>query len=335
MQFGYRDVCLRHETGARHPESADRLRAIRRGLATEHGVSYVEADSADRDALERVHDPDYVDEVADFCESGGGSWDADTVGVAATWEAARASAGLALWAAEAAVDGADGRETAFAAGRPPGHHAEPDEAMGFCFFNNVAIAAEAALDPVAVERVAVFDWDVHHGNGTQEAFADRGDVFYASVHERGLFPGTGDRRETGTGDGEGTTLNVNYPGGAGDADYLAAVDEVLAPSLREFDPDLLLVSAGFDAHRNDPISRMRVSTEGFGALAARMRDLADEFGAALAFVLEGGYGLEALADSVRTVNKVFDGYDPAVDAGEPNSNAREVLDEVREIHGLD
>jgi acetoin utilization deacetylase AcuC-like enzyme len=335
MQFGHRDACLRHDTGARHPESADRIRAITHALAREHGVSYVHADPVDREALCRVHEPEYVDDVEAFCREGGGTWGADTVGVEATWEAACAAAGLAVWAAEAAIDGADGRETPFAIGRPPGHHAEVDEAMGFCFFNNAAVAAAAALERPALDRVAVVDWDVHHGNGTQEAFADRGDVFYASIHERNLFPGTGEISETGTGDGAGTTLHVNYPGGCGDAEYLAAVDVAIAPALAAFDPDLLLVSAGFDAHRNDPISRMRVSAEGFGALADRLRRVADDCGAALAFVLEGGYGLEALAESVRTVNSVFDGYEPVVPDEEPNSRARTVLEEVREVHDLD
>jgi acetoin utilization deacetylase AcuC-like enzyme len=334
MQFGYRDVCLDHDTGPRHPETADRLRAIRRALSREHGVEYVDPETASRDAIERVHEPAYVTEVETFCADGGGSWDADTVAVEATWDAALAAAGGARWAAEAALDGADGRETPFSICRPPGHHAEAADAMGFCFFNNVAVAAEAALTRVGVDRVAVFDWDVHHGNGTQDVFYDRGDVFYASIHERGLFPGTGEVTETGTEEGDGTTLNVSYRGGAGDPAYLAAVDEAIAPALERFAPDLLLISAGFDAHRNDPISRMRVSTDGYGALAARMRALADRTDAGLGFVLEGGYGLDALAESIVVLNETFAGYEPAPEEGTPESAAREVLDDVREQHGV-
>ncbi|MFC7235196.1 histone deacetylase family protein [Halosegnis marinus] len=334
MRFGYREACLRHDTGARHPETADRLRAIKRGLAKEHGVVYDEGTPAEVGEVTAVHDADYVESVEAFCADGGGTWDADTVAVGATWDAALASAGLSRWAAEAALDGRDGRETPFAVGRPPGHHAEYDDAMGFCFFNNVAVAAEAALARDDVDGVAVFDWDVHHGNGTQDIFYDDDRVFYASVHERGLFPGTGNLKETGTGDAVGTTLNVPFPGGCGDAEYLAAVDEAVAPATRRFDPDLVLVSAGFDAHRKDPISRQRVSTEGYGVLAERMTELADACDASLAFVLEGGYGLEALAESVRKVNSVFDGYTPAPVEGEPNDRAASVLADVREVHDL-
>ncbi|WP_255151289.1 histone deacetylase family protein [Halorarius halobius] len=334
MRFGYRDDCLRHDTGPRHPETADRLRAIRRGLSKEHGVEYADGGPASVDDVEAVHDPDYVTAVEEFCEEGGGTWDADTVAVEATWEAALASAGLAAWAADSALDGDQGRDTPFSIGRPPGHHAEYADAMGFCFFNNAGVAAERALDRDGVDRVAVVDWDVHHGNGTQDIFYDRPDVFYASIHERGLFPGTGNLKETGRDDGQGTTLNVPYPGGCGDAEYLAAVDDAIAPALARFDPDLLLVSAGFDAHRNDPISRQRVSTEGYGLLARRLDEVADDAGAPIAFVLEGGYGLDALSESVRKVNSVFDGYDPADPDDDVDGRAGSVLADVRDVHDL-
>ena len=332
MRFGYRACCLDHDTGPRHPETADRLRAIRRGLERRHGVAYEEGRLAAVEDLEAVHDPEYVESVRQFCGDGGGTWDADTVAVPATWEAARASAGLASWAAEAALDGADGRDTPFAIGRPPGHHAETDRAMGFCFFNNAAVAATRALD--GVDRVAVFDWDVHHGNGTQEMFYDREDRYYASVHERGLFPGTGEVLETGGPGARKTNLNVPFDGGAGDAEYAALVEDLLAPSLSRFDPDLLLVSAGFDAHRHDPISRMRVSTEGYGHLGAAVRDVADRCDAALAFVLEGGYGLDALAESVGMVQEVFDGREPVEPESDVAEEARSVLRDVADAHDL-
>lgn len=334
MRFGYREVCLRHDTGSRHPESADRLRAIKRGLSKEHGVSYEEGRLASPEEILAVHESEYVDELEQFCADGGGTWDADTVAVEASWEAARAAAGLSLWAGDVALDGEGGRETPFAVGRPPGHHAEADDAMGFCLFNNVAVAAAGALERDGVDRVAVFDWDVHHGNGTQHIFEDDADVFYASTHERGLFPGTGDLRETGTGEGQGTTMNIPFPGGCGDAEYLAAVDEAIAPAFEQYDPDLLFVSAGFDAHRKDPISRQRVSTEGYGLLTERMVDLADRCGAGLAFVLEGGYGLEALSESIRKVNSVFDGYTPAENDEEVASRGRSTIDDVLDVHDL-
>jgi acetoin utilization deacetylase AcuC-like enzyme len=365
MKFGYREECLAHDTGGRHPESPDRLRAVREGLSSHHGVTYVDAEPASRTAIEAVHDPEYVAEVEQFCAAGGGRWDADTVGVEETWAASLASAGLACWAAGAALDGASGRETPFSLGRPPGHHAVSDDAMGFCFFNNAAVAAQAALDGDAttggtdrangdadpldanagsdgneaasesgVERVAIYDWDVHHGNGTQDIFYDRGDVLYCSVHEDGLYPGTGEIEQTGSGEGAGRTVNAPLPAGCGDSEYLAVFDECFAPAIEDFDPDLLLVSSGFDAHEHDPISRMRVSTEGYGVLAAQARDLTAELDAGLGFVLEGGYGLDTLAESVATVQEVFDGYEPVAPEEEANERGRSVIGAVREAHAF-
>jgi acetoin utilization deacetylase AcuC-like enzyme len=336
MRFGYSEACLAHDTGARHPETPDRLRAIRRGLAKRHGVEYVEADPADVEAVAAVHDPDYVEDIRQFCADGGGNWDPDTVAVEATWEAALASAGQAQWAAERAVAGDDGRDTPFALGRPPGHHAVYDDAMGFCFVNNAAVAAQTVLDAdgTAMARVAVLDWDVHHGNGTQDIFYDRGDVCYLSVHEDGLYPGTGEVAETGEGDGEGTTMNVPLPAGAGDADYELVFESLFAPVLARFDPDLVLVSAGFDAHRHDPISRMRVSTEGYAVMTGAVRAIADDTGAALGFLLEGGYGLDTLSEGVATVHETFDGRRPVGVEGDPEPKTDDVVAAVREAHGL-
>ncbi|WP_254546398.1 histone deacetylase family protein [Halomarina pelagica] len=332
MRFGYRDVCLSHDAGPRHPERPDRLRAIRRALARQHSVTYADPDDATVEEVCAVHDDAYVDSVREFCEDGGGQWDPDTVAVETTWDAALASAGIARWAAHEALDGADGWDTPFSLGRPPGHHAVYDDAMGFCFFNNAAVAAQSALD--RVDRVAIFDWDVHHGNGIQDIFYERGDVHYTSIHERGLYPGTGHPDEIGRDDGEGTTLNLPLPAGSGDVEYAYAVDEALRPALERFDPGLLLVSAGFDAHERDPISRMRVSSEGYAMLADRVRALSTDLDAPLAFVLEGGYGLESLAESVATVHEVFEGRDPVEPEGEVIEKARTVVGTAREHHGL-
>ena len=334
MHFGYNERCLEHDTGERHPENPDRLRAIRRGLAKRHGVEYAEADPATREAVVAVHDAEYVDELAEFVADGGGSWDPDTVASEGTWDAALASAGLSQWAARSALDGADGRDTPFALGRPPGHHAVPDDAMGFCFFNNASVAAQTVLDDGAADRVAIFDWDVHHGNGTQDVFYDRDDVLYASIHEEGLYPDTGALDETGRDAGERTTVNLPLAAGAGDADYRYAIDEAIAPALDRFDPDLLIVSAGFDAHRHDPISRMRVSSEGYALMTDQLRSVTDEIGAATAYVLEGGYGLDTLAEGVSMVHETFDGRTPVDDGEEPDEKTESLVTELRELLDL-
>jgi acetoin utilization deacetylase AcuC-like enzyme len=337
MQFGYSETCLAHYTGERHPETADRLRAIKRALAKRHGVEYVEADAATDESVASVHEDDYIAEIREFCEDGGGNWDPDTVASGDTWDAALTSAGLAQWAAEAAVSGADGRDTPFSIGRPPGHHAVADDAMGFCFINNAAVAAQTLLDdPEAdVDRAVIFDWDVHHGNGTQDIFYEQGDVLYASIHEEGLYPGTGEVDETGLGDGEGSTLNVPLAAGAGDADYLLVVEELLRPVVERYDPDLFIVSAGFDAHRHDPISRMRVSTEGYALLTDRVRSLADDVDAGLAFVLEGGYGLDTLSEGVAIVHETFDGREAMEPDDDPEAQTERLVEDVREAHDID
>ena len=337
MRFGHSDTCLAHDTGERHPETADRIRAIRRALAKRHGVSYVDADPVTESTVTAVHDPEYVTEISDFCADGGGNWDPDTVASTDTWDAALASAGLAEWAAREAAEGADGRDTPFAIGRPPGHHAVADDAMGFCFINNAAVAVQSLLDdPDAdVDRAAIFDWDVHHGNGTQDIFYDDTGVFYASTHEDGLYPGTGDAEETGHGDADGTTLNVPLSAGAGDAEFLLVVEDLLRPAIERYDPDIFVVSAGFDAHRHDPISRMRVSTEGYALLTDRVRSLAADVDAGVAFVLEGGYGLDTLSEGVAIVHETFDGRPPIEPDDDPNEETRDLVSELRSIHGLD
>jgi len=331
MHFGYSDRCLGHDPGHRHPESPDRIRAIRQGLKRQHGVEYVDAEPIDLDAVREIHDEDYVAELKEFCEGDGGEWDPDTVASEGTWDAIVKSAGLARWTAERAMDGADGNETPFSLGRPPGHHAVTDDAMGFCFVNNVGIAAQTALDRGA-DTVAILDWDVHHGNGTQDIFYDRGDVLVVSLHEDGIYPGTGESDETGTGAGAGATLNVPRPPGAGDAAYGYALEELVRPAVNGVDADCVLISAGFDAHRHDPISRMRVTTEGYGWLAALARSIADDVDAGLGYVLEGGYGLDVLAESVRKVHEVCAGYEPVEPEEEPSEKVRSRLDAIATSH---
>jgi acetoin utilization deacetylase AcuC-like enzyme len=332
MNFGVSEACLGHDPGPRHPDAADRIAAIKRGLEDRRGVEYVERGPADRATVEAVHDPEYVAEFEAFCEAGGGDWDADTTASEGTWPAALAGAGLAAWAATEALAGADGSTAPFALSRPPGHHAKSDDAGGFCFLNNAAIGAQAALDAGA-DRVAVLDWDAHHGDGTQEIFYDREDVLVVSVHEENLFPPTGAVEEVGTGPGEGATVNVPLPSGAGDPEYRLVFEDVLRPAIGRFEPDVVIVSAGFDAHRHDPISRLRVSTEGYGVLTDLVRTFADDAGAGLGFTLEGGYhNLGELADAVGMVHEVFEGHPPTPETGDPDPEVRSLVEALQERH---
>ncbi len=331
MKFGFSDVCLQHDPGNRHPEVPDRLVAIRETLATKHNVTYESVEPVSIGTVKSTHDSAYVDSFQEFCANGGGKWDPDTIAIEETWEAALVSVGLACWATETALAE---DATPFALGRPPGHHALADDAMGFCFFNNVSVAANRLMETTEVRDIAIFDWDVHHGNGTQAIFYDDPNVFYASIHEEGLYPGTGEMDETGTGEGEGTTLNIPLGAGGGDTAYTTALEEVIGPLVRDFDPDVLIVSAGFDAHQHDPISRMRVSTEGFGMLTSRILALCDELDASLAFVLEGGYSLEMLGRGVSIVHDVLTGYSPGEPDGPPDTSVQDRLDSIRSIHGV-
>ncbi|MFB6152652.1 MAG: histone deacetylase family protein [Halodesulfurarchaeum sp.] len=332
MKFGFNGRCLDHDPGTRHPENPDRLRAIREGLEEYDDVEYENAEPATRADAVGVHEDSYVDEIREFSLSGGGNWDPDTVATESTWDAALASAGIAKWTVDYALDAELGPDTPFSLGRPPGHHATPADAMGFCFLNNVAIAAHHARTDHGVDRIAILDWDVHHGNGTQEIFYQDEDVFYLSLHEQGLFPGTGDIDDRGEGEGEGTTLNVPLPPGSGDVDYLTVFDRIVTPSLQSFAPTLILVSAGFDAHRHDPISRMHVTTEGYGLLADRVRELAAGLDAGLGFVLEGGYGLDTLAAGVGVVHEVFGGRTiPEID-GSVQPDVEALMENLQTVH---
>ena len=334
MRFGYDEICLQHDPGPRHPEIPDRIRAVRRTLEATHGARFVTSDPADGETIAAVHDPAYVATIEETCLAGGGPLDHDTVVSAESWMAARTSVGLAIDAVATAGPTVERTAIPFALGRPPGHHAMPDSAMGFCIFNNVAIAAEVAIDADGVECVAIIDWDVHHGNGTEAIFLDRSDVLFASIHEDGLYPGTGAAEESGSGTGRGKTLNVPLKPGATTAAYDLTFTTVIEPWLAAHQPDLLIVSAGFDAHKYDPISRMSVTTEGFGLMTSRLLSLIDDLDAGIAFVLEGGYGLETLSDGVRMVHEVCHGYTPDPSGEEPRPADEAVLDEVRTVHGL-
>jgi acetoin utilization deacetylase AcuC-like enzyme len=289
---------LDHDTGA-HPERAARIEAIEQRLAgcDWAGFRPEAAPVAQREAIEAVHPSAYIDSIATLAERGGGMLDSDTIASSGSYEAALRAAGAAVRSVDLLLGG-DAAVT-FCGLRPPGHHAEPDHAMGFCLFNNVAIGAAHAIREHGIERVLVLDWDVHHGNGTNDIFYGSDAVLYASLHQWPLYPGTGALTDSGAGSGEGYTVNLPMPPGSSGQEWLGAVEQIVAPIAAAYEPQLVLVSAGFDAHRDDPLADCILDTEAYGQLAAAMRSLADGLGAPLGLLLEGGYDLDALAASVE------------------------------------
>jgi acetoin utilization deacetylase AcuC-like enzyme len=265
-------------------------------------LELAEAPAAERGQLLRVHDARHVESIEELSRRGGALIDLDTVTSAGSWEAALHAAGGALHATERVL--ADGG-FAFCGLRPPGHHAERDRAMGFCLFNNVAVAAAHALEEVGVERILVLDWDVHHGNGTESIFYGSPRVLYSSIHQSPLYPGTGAATDSGDGEGEGYTVNLPVPPGAGPDEFLSLVQGVVAPIAREWRPGLICISAGFDAHRDDPLANCELDETAYWEMAATIRVLSIELGTPVLICLEGGYSLGALSRSVVATLDAF------------------------------
>jgi acetoin utilization deacetylase AcuC-like enzyme len=300
-------LCERHQTAPGHPERPERFRAVLRaftesGLADE--VATVDAPPVSEDLLDAVHRRAYVARVDAMAASGGGWLDADTAVGPESARAARHAAGAAQRAAEALCAGEAAR--AFVTVRPPGHHALPDRGMGFCLFNNAAVAAVAARR-AGRERVMIVDWDVHHGNGTQAIFGRDATVLFVSLHQEYWYPGTGAAEEAGEGPGEGFTVNVPLPAETGDGGYEEAFGEVVVPLVAAWRPDHLIVSAGYDAHFADPLGGMVLTARGFGRLAGLLDEAARAVGAPLLAVLEGGYDLQALGASAVATLEVLAG----------------------------
>lgn len=346
LGFGYDEIFLEHGHES-HPEAPRRLRAIVQHLQASGWMAELTPMSfepAQPEEIAWLHDPEYVEEVALLCRTGGGHLDFDTEATPRTYEAALAAAGACMTAARKVLAGY--LDAVFCAVRPPGHHALPARGMGFCFFNNAALAAEAAVREGA-ERVAILDWDAHHGNGTQEIFYHRGDVLYMSIHQAyrlgggGLFyPGTGTVDELGVDAGLGKTINVPLPAGAGDQDYVEAFEKIFVPAVELHAPDIIIVSAGYDAHHSDPITEMNLSTTVFHKLTTIVKEVAQTTcDGAMVFVLEGGYNTEALARSVEQTLRALSGRPPADDEDEPpavlpahHAAVRRYLEHAIEMH---
>jgi acetoin utilization deacetylase AcuC-like enzyme len=301
-----------HDTGG-HPENARRLTAIEEAMSERDwlGLELVEAPAATREQLLRVHGPGHVDSIEQLAQRGGGMIDMDTVASSGSWGAALHSAGGALHAAERLLDEGG---FAFCGLRPPGHHAEADRAMGFCLFNNVAVAASHAIERRGVERILVLDWDVHHGNGTEAIFYTNPAVLYTSIHQSPLYPGTGSAADFGDGEGEGFTVNLPVPAGTGSDEFLSLVQHVIVPVARAFGPELICISAGYDAHHDDPLANCELDDAAYWDMAASMRALGADLGAPVLICLEGGYALDALARSVVATLDAFSSDRPPREA---------------------
>ena len=338
--FVYDPIFLEHDTGS-HPENGSRMTATM-SLLEECGLlgklRRIPVRAATPEELVLVHDARYVAGVRRVGEEGGGWVDPDTLITPRSYDVASHAVGGTLNALETVMRG--GVSSAYCLVRPPGHHATPMQAMGFCLFNHVAIAAAYALERYGLERVAIVDYDVHHGNGTQEAFYADPRVLYVSTHEYPFYPGTGAAEETGRGEGRGFNVNIPMPHGSGDEEHRRAFEEVVEPVLRRFRPQLIVVSAGYDAHFADEIAMQKLSVDGYGALAAIVKAAADELcGGRILVAQEGGYHLTALAWCVRRTIELLRGDEATLDplgtvATQTPAGFEEMLGHVKGLHGL-
>ncbi len=317
MLYFSHPACLEHDPRAHmpdHPDTPERLVAIEAALSERDWLGWERrpAPAASERELELVHSADHVGSIRELCLGGGGEIDADTFVGEASYRAALHAAGGACEMTRALVGGED--TVGFCAVRPSGHHAEPARAMGFCLFDNVAVAAAMAVADLGLERVLVLDWDVHHGNGTAEAFRRRADVLVVNLHQAGLYPGTGAATDLGSGEGRGFTINLPVPAGSGGELWLSLLEHIVIPIAELHAPQLILVSAGFDAHRRDPLANCNLETESFAQMACQVRDLAAQLGVPLGAVLEGGYDQNSLVESLIATMAALGGEGETVSA---------------------
>ncbi len=303
----YDEIFLEHDTGFGHPECPERLLAIDARLKKStfyNELVRIKPGKAELKYIEMIHSREYIDEVRKMIEGGVHALDPDTTVGVRSYEVALYAVGGCCNMCDAIMK--DEAKNGFCAIRPPGHHAERNYAAGFCIFNNIAIAARYLQSKHAVGKIAIVDWDVHHGNGTQHAFEDDDSVFYISFHQYPHYPGTGAKNEKGTGKGSGYTMNVPMPHGAGDAEYLDAFKSKVLPALHDYKPEIILISAGFDAHHTDSLSSIRLSTDVYETFTILLKEVAKKYSndRIIAF-LEGGYNLDTLAHCVKKVIAAF------------------------------
>ena len=335
----HRDYALHTMRG--HPENAARIERIWQ-VFEEYRMPdrllLLDPQPASVEQIGLVHDPRHIELVKRGAEGGGGMFDPDTYALPVSYEVARLAVGGVLAAVDAVMAGA--AANALAVVRPPGHHATPNRAMGFCLFNNIAIGARYALQTYsAVERVMIVDYDVHHGNGTQDIFYTDPAVLYVSTHQYPFYPGTGALGDTGSGEGRGTTLNMPLRAGTGNKGFKLLYEKVLWPAARRFHPDLVLVSAGFDAHWADPLAMVQLDLHGITHLTRELIAMAQELcGGRIVFVLEGGYELEALSHGVLNIAYALQGKDRIADPlgplDMPGQGTEQLVDQLLELHGL-
>ena len=284
-----------------HPENPGRLNAIQKNIESSkyyNNLTLIQPRKATVEDIAKVHGTGYIRSVEDSCRNGVRNLDADTVISSDSYQAALLSAGAGLEALDKILEGTVGN--AFCAVRPPGHHAEQNKAMGFCLFNNVGVIARYAQDVKNIQKIFIFDWDVHHGNGTQHSFYKDSSIYYSSIHQYPFYPGTGGVDETGTGDGLGSNLNIPMRAYSYDTDYINAIEHKLIPVIQKFNPDLIIISAGFDAHENDPLAQINLSTDCYGKMTQKLMEIANDVcNGRILSMLEGGYDYSALADSVQ------------------------------------
>jgi acetoin utilization deacetylase AcuC-like enzyme len=310
-------ACLGHDPATvmpGHPERPARLRTIERLLDERDWLGWErrEAPLASEAELELAHSEAHVRGIRELSLASGGAIDPDTYVVESSWEAARRAGGGACAMVRALLAGED--SIGFCGTRPAGHHAERERAMGFCLFDNIAVAAELALQEFGCRRVLILDWDVHHGNGTAEIFRQRAEVLVADIHQEGIFPGSGRLSDVGSSPGEGYTINLPVPAGSEEDLWLSLLEHIVLRAGRAFEPDLVLVSAGFDAHRADPLANCRLKASSFAQMACHVRDFAKELGVPVGAVLEGGYDVDALAECVAATLAAFGGKGETVSA---------------------